>query len=29
MDEQISTDWIRLGGGPDAYFAALRERVTA
>ncbi|HEY3089573.1 MAG TPA: dienelactone hydrolase family protein [Jatrophihabitantaceae bacterium] len=21
MDEQISTDWIRLGGGPDAYVA--------
>lgn len=26
MDEQISTDWIRLGGGPDAYVAVPRDR---
>jgi carboxymethylenebutenolidase len=26
MDEQVSTDWIRLGGGPDAYVAAPRDR---
>jgi carboxymethylenebutenolidase len=25
MDEQISTDWVRLGGGPDAYVAAPRD----
>jgi carboxymethylenebutenolidase len=25
MDEQISSDWIRLGGGPDAYVAAPRD----
>ncbi|HKF34379.1 MAG TPA: dienelactone hydrolase family protein [Jatrophihabitantaceae bacterium] len=26
MDEQISTQWIRLGGGPDAYVAVPRDR---
>jgi carboxymethylenebutenolidase len=26
MDEQISTEWIRLGGGPDAYVAVPRDR---
>lgn len=25
MDEQISTDWIRLGGGPDGYVTVPRD----